>query len=91
MAPRGQKSERRLATSSRDNYEANWNRWTGPRIESGWRSDKKTHTFLAQKLAELEQLKTKKYYMRIFLFKALSNNDGQADLVKAQTSSPNWP
>ena len=43
MAPRGQKSERCLATMSRNNSEANWNGQTGgqedgrtgPRIESG--------------------------------------------------------
>ena len=43
MAPRGHKSERRLATTSHDDTEANWNGQTGgqtdgrtgPRIESG--------------------------------------------------------
>ena len=41
--PTGQQSERQLATTSRNNYKANWNRRTGrqtdrrtgPRIESG--------------------------------------------------------
>ena len=28
MAPRGQQSERRLATTSHDDSETNWNRWT---------------------------------------------------------------
>ena len=46
MAPPWQQSERHLATTWRDDYEANWNRqvdrqtlWAGACIELGWYSD----------------------------------------------------
>ena len=34
MAPRGQQSERRLATTTRDDSEANWNRRTGGQADA---------------------------------------------------------
>ena len=56
MGPRGQHSERRLATTSRNNYEANWNRRTDGQADR--QTDGKDHV-----LSQADALTKKSQYV----------------------------